>query len=167
MKLSTIISRVCAACLVFLGYSCGDSNGGECMYGTPRGDWEIKGRITDQAGQAVSNATIKVTIPEESSSYYSACTTTSDAQGDYVATYGNVDCYPRYKVVCLPDNPALRADSTVVDMHYVKDKKHKDDFWYMGHAEATVNFILKASTDEENSAEGGNAIEGAGKTSEE
>ncbi len=166
MKLSRIVSRVCVTVLAFFGYGC--SNGDEpLMYGTPMGDWEIKGNVTDEAGKAVSNATIKVTRSTDDSGVYSICDTHSDDQGNYITTGGGI-CFGRYKVVCLPDNPALRADSTLVDMHYVKDKKHKDDLWYTGHAEATVNFILKASTDEEdeNSAEGGNATEDSGNTSE-
>ena len=151
MRLSTIISRLCAACLAFLGYSCNEKEYLD-MYGAPTGDWEIKGKVSDEAGQAVSNVAIKVTFPEEASDLYSIGMTRSDDQGDYVVTGDGLNCFPMYKIVCIPDTPTLRADSTVVEMHYVKDKEHKDEFLYIGSAEATVNFILKAYTDEEDTA---------------
>ena len=58
------VSRLCIAILAFLGYSC-ENNGGD-MYGTPTGTWEIKGEVTDEEIEPVTDATVKVTLPNVS-----------------------------------------------------------------------------------------------------
>ena len=147
---SAMASHICVACLAFLGYSCGDNN--EDMYGCPVGEWEIKGSVTDEAGQIVSKATVKVTLPELDSDPYSAEKTKLDDEGNYIIESGGIP-YDSYKVVCIPDNQDLSADSVVVKLHYMRDKKHKKNPWYVGSAKATVDFTLKANKEAETNTE--------------
>ncbi|MDE5870013.1 MAG: radical SAM-associated putative lipoprotein, partial [Muribaculaceae bacterium] len=111
-----------------------------CMYGTPTGDFEIKGMVTSEDDQAVPDATVRVTKPDMPSGTYSIETTKTDKDGKY--TLKGVDFPTDMKVVCIPDNPMLEADSTIVELDYKKDPKDKNT-WNRGHAEATVDFRLK------------------------
>ncbi|MDE5882647.1 MAG: radical SAM-associated putative lipoprotein [Muribaculaceae bacterium] len=147
---SAMASHICAACLAFLGYSCGDNN--EDMYGCPVGEWEIKGNVTDEAGQIVSKATVKVTLPELDSGLYPIEETKLDDEGNYIIESGGIPD-DSYKVVCIPDNQALSADSTIVKLHYVRDKKHRKNPWYVGSAKATVDFMLKTNKKAETNTE--------------
>ena len=54
--------------LGFLGFSSCEDNGDDpgniiCMYGTPTASYTIKGKVTDQAGQALSDIQNSVTNP--------------------------------------------------------------------------------------------------------
>lgn len=154
INFSKTISQICAAGLALLGFGCssdepGGGGGGVCMYGTPTGHWEIRGAVTDQEGAPVTDAEIRVTNPNSNSFHNAIATTDTNSEGNY-----NVDDhFPHYqlKVVCVPKDPALDADSTLVDLKYIKENNIKNS-WYVGHAEATVDFKLKPKqkTDEEN-----------------
>lgn len=136
---SSVVSRLCAVLMAFLGFSCHNKAGDDlCMYGSPTSTWEIKGEVTDEANLPVTDATIKVTYTGANSSEYSLVTTNTDEAGNYIAAKQiYVDAL---KVVCLPGDPGLRADSTVVKLKY-SDTAENDD-WNMGNASATVNFSL-------------------------
>lgn len=111
------------------------------MYGAPTGTFEIKGKVATDNGKDVADAIIRVTRPQFDSGSYSYSESNTDAAGEYSAT-GHDDGYDKVKVVCLPQDATLEADSTIVDLKHIKDNKH-DNTWYRGHAEATVNFKLK------------------------
>lgn len=138
-KLSGIVSRLCIAFLAFLGFSC--SCEPSCMYGTPNGDYEIKGSVTTEDNKPVENATIRVTDSNCPSGYYSYSSATSNNEGFY-ETSGNASGGD-LKVVCIPSDPTLEPDSTIVAMKYEKSKKKKDDGWYKGLGKAVVDFKLK------------------------
>ena len=147
INFSALISRLCAMGVAFLGFGCSSSEdgGGEliCMYGTPTGSWEIRGSVTNQEGKSVAEATVRVTVPELDSDNHPIAETETD-NGAYSIEEGYfVD---RVKVVCVPEDPTLDADSTLVDLKYVKDRNDKNT-WYIGHAEATVDFKLKPKSD--------------------
>lgn len=140
LRLSAMISRVCVAVMALLGYSCGDIGGDSpLMYGTPTGNWEIKGEVTDEANEPVADATIKITYPEANSSVYSVGVAKTDKDGFYVSA--GRESAGAFKVVCIPNDESLKADSAVVKLEYSGgDKKNS---WYMGSASATVDFKLK------------------------
>ena len=142
-RLSGIVSKLCVALLAFLGYSCNGDEEKEviCMYGTPTGDYEIKGSVTTEDNKPVANAAIRVTDPNCPSGYYSYSTTTSNNEGLY-ETSGNTSGGD-LKVVCIPSDPTMEPDSTIVTMKYEKPGKQKDDGWYKGLAKATADFKLK------------------------
>lgn len=144
VNFSKMVTRLCAAGLAMLGFGC--SSEGPCMYGTPTGSWEIHGSVTDQAGAAVADAEIRVAINNADSFPFSIATADTNVEGDY-AIDGHTP-YKKIKVVCIPNNPALNADSTLVDLKYQKDKKDNDS-WYVGHAKAKVDFRLKPKKEPE------------------
>lgn len=87
--ISRYVSRLCAVCLALLGFSCSSSDNEEesdmiCMYGTPTGTFEIKGKVSTEDGAEVANATIRVTRPDIKSEEYSMSTTATGADGGYV-----------------------------------------------------------------------------------
>lgn len=139
-KFSAFVSRICAACLPLLGFTCSSCES-ECMYGTPTGTFEVKGEVTTKDGIKVANATVRITPPNQNSGVYSTASVTSDTDGAYTLQ-GEETSFDKMKVVCLPDDPTLEADSVIINMKYVKAKKDKDS-WSSGHADASANFTLK------------------------
>ena len=98
------------------------------MYGTPTGIWEIKGEVTDEEIEPVADATIKITRPNVNSTEFSLAETRTNEDGDYLVSKSS-DYFSSLKVVCIPDDETLKADSTIVD--------------FKGPTRATVNFKLK------------------------
>lgn len=143
--ISSLWAAMCAGALTLLGFGCSDNEGGGnglCMYGTPTGYFEVKGAVTDEAGNPVDNADIYVTHPEGQSGIYSFAKGKTDDKGDYLIETSD---FPKteIKVVCKPEDENLEPDSVNVKMKFEKDRKHDKDPWYSGKAKATVNFKLK------------------------
>ncbi|MDE6340967.1 MAG: radical SAM-associated putative lipoprotein [Muribaculaceae bacterium] len=140
-RLSAMLSPLWVALLALLGYSC--ENNAD-MYGTPYGEWEIKGEVTDEDNKPVADARILVIYPEMNSSQFDSpefedCWVMTDKSGRYISENGG---FPStLKVVCIPDDPVLRSDSTMVELKY--SGKKKKDPWNWGSAKATVDFKLK------------------------
>lgn len=149
-KISMMISRLCAFLLALMGFSCSslevdDEEEMLLMYGCPTGSYEIKGMVSTDEGQPVSDAIIKVTYDRTPSNAFYLNADTTDAKGSYTAEGRVVSA--NMKIVCLPPNDSLEPDSTTVELEYVKTENKDDSFWYIGHAEATVNFTLKKKQD--------------------
>ena len=138
--ISSFLTSICSVLLSLLGFSCSSPEDVPDMYGTPTGDFEIKGAVTDESGNTVADAEIRVTHKDVPSGEYSFQTVTTDIEGKYIAE-GQSYADPELKVVCIPSDTGLEADSVIVRMHYKKDKA---DSWYIGHAEETVNFKLRS-----------------------
>ncbi|MDE5794611.1 MAG: radical SAM-associated putative lipoprotein [Muribaculaceae bacterium] len=137
LKLSSLLTSICSALLSLLGFSC--SSPTEDMYGTPTGDFEIKGSVTSEEGKAVADAEIRVTSSDAPSERFSFTTVATDAEGQYIAigeSYANREV----KMVCIPSSPELEADSVIVKLNYNKDHASS---WYEGEAKETVDFKLK------------------------
>lgn len=149
-KISTMISRLCAFLLALMGFSCSSlevDDEGEMllMYGCPTGSYEIKGMVSTDEGLPVRDAIIKVTYDRAPSNAFYLNSDTTDAKGYYTAEGRVVSS--NMKIMCLPPNDSLEPDSTTVELEYVKTENKDDSFWYIGHAEATVNFTLKKKQD--------------------
>lgn len=144
--LSSLWATICAGALAVLGFGCSDKNNpwnnDLCMYGTPTGQFEVKGAVTDEAGNPVDNADIYVTHPEGQSGIYSFAKGKTDDKGDYLIETSDFP-EPEIKVVCKPEDENLEPDSVNVKMKFEKDRKHDKNPWYSGKAKATVNFKLK------------------------
>lgn len=137
---STLLTCICAALMSLLGFSCTSPEDVPDMYGTPTGDFEIKGAVTDEEGVEIPDAEIRVTHPDTSSGIFSLETTSTNEDGHYIAK-GKAYADTELKVVCIPSDPGLEPDSVIVKMKY----KDKDGPWYVGHAEEEVDFKLKKS----------------------
>ena len=141
-----IIPKLCAASLALLGFSCGsvDDNDDEIllMYGSPYGTYEIKGSVTTEDGKPVKGAVVRVTNHDLSSDIFCEADTTGTS-GEYMVKSERY-VYKAKKVVCVPDDPTLEADSTVVELKFSGGK----EMWDMGHAEATVDFKLRKKSGE-------------------
>ncbi|MGM9852872.1 MAG: radical SAM-associated putative lipoprotein [Muribaculaceae bacterium] len=137
--LNSRISRVCVACMAMLGFTaCSDE---ECMYGTPVADFEVKGYVKDAAGNPVSDAILKVTYPDRSSGVEVIGKGVSYSNGAYELEGGLIGFNKNeLKVVCIPSDPTLEADSTVVKL---TQTRKGEDIWDQGDYEATVDFVLK------------------------
>lgn len=142
---SSLLSALCYALLSLLGFSCSSPEDIYYMYGSPSGDFEIKGAVTSEDGSAVGDAEIRVTGPDTPSGIYSIQATKTKPNGRYEAkgeTYG----HSQLKVVCIPSDPMLEPDSVIVKLNYNKDNAGT---WYVGEAKETVDFKLKAKAIEE------------------
>lgn len=141
----SLINRILSGALVVLGFGCtsewGESGGEECMYGTPTGKFQIKGKVTDNNGKEVAGAVVRITTPNRNSSPYPDAECKTDENGEYKSE-GYSFPQKEMKVVCIPENTSLEPDSVMVPMDYRKDK-HDKDVWYEGTAEATADFKLK------------------------
>ena len=135
--ISTLLKALSSSLLTLLGFSsCSDY---EVMYGMPFGSFEVKGTVTDDKGLPVSDAEIRVALPDQSSGIESLGSTLTGDDGNYDISEGS---YPsKLKIVCIPSQTELLPDSVIVDMKY----KGSDGEWNRGHAEKTVNFRLKKS----------------------
>lgn len=143
-NLCSITSRICMAGLALLGFGC--SGGDEpVMYGSPTADFEVKGMVTDADGNAVKGAEVRVTAPEASSGVYSHGNDKTEESGAYSVDGVISSPKEKVKVVCIPADGTLEADSTVVTLKKVSDG---DGNWNEGKGEATVNFKLKKKTAE-------------------
>lgn len=111
------------------------------MYGTPVGTFEIKGKVVTEDGKEVAGAAVRVTQPDFPCGVFSYAEVKTGDNGTYIST-GNELLGNKTKVVCIPDNPALEADSVIIDVKYT-GKNNKNNPWDIGQANATVDFILK------------------------
>lgn len=141
-----LVSRLCAVLLGFLGFACSSEDGPDdpgmsFMYGTPTGEFEIKGAVTDEAGKAIGDADVRVTMPDVDSNPWSITNGLTGTDGKFSLDGSSVPV-ERLKVVCVPHGDTFEPDSTLVELKYVKDKNDKGA-WSRGKAEAEVNFKLK------------------------
>lgn len=151
-KISSLISKLCALSLALLGFSCSsnsdDPDDYPCMYGTPTGNFEIKGSVTTEDNKNVENAEIRVVPSDYTSDMCSpSCITNTNQYGAYEISTSST-AFRSLKVVCLPQESNLQPDSVIIDIVYVKDPENKNP-WYVGHGEETVNFKLKVKTQPE------------------
>ncbi len=132
---STFFASICSTLLSILGFSSCTDN--EVMYGMPFGSFDIKGSVTDDNGTPVSDAEMRVTFLDMPSGVFSIDSSRTQPQGTY--NLKGSEWATKLKIVCIPYQSDLQPDSVIVDMKY----KGADGEWYKGHAESTVNFILK------------------------
>ncbi len=141
-QISTFLTSICSVLLSLLGFSCSSSPDDPdypVMYGIiPNGHFEIKGTVTDQKGNDIEDAEIRVTGPDYPS-YQTSLTAKTNAEGNYVISALSI--VESVKVVCIPAQNNLEPDSVIVKLE-PKDS-NKGDSWNRWNAEATVNFILE------------------------
>lgn len=142
IRVSTLISRLCAFGMAILGFSlasCDSDKGDEpSMYGTPTGTFEVKGDVETEDGADVKGARVVVKeVNYETNRGQEIGDAITDADGDYVIE----DSYfpiSKVRVCCYPPE-GLEADSVDVDLKY----KGGDGNWNYGTAKAEVDFRLR------------------------
>lgn len=132
-----LIGRACVAILALLGFSCSDE-GNYCMYGTPTSDFEIKGSITSEDGNALSDVVMSV------ESKYNTYTLDADTTADdgRFELKGRFTGSPRdqLRVFARPLDSTIASDSATVTL---TQTGKGDGAWYEGKGEQTVDFKLK------------------------
>ena len=153
---SSITSRCCTLLLAWLGISCSSDDTDIdypyiCMYGSPTGSFEVKGAVATEDGTPIPDAEIRVTPSATPSGIWSYVTTTTGKDGTYAIKYERASTQD-LKIVCLSPDQKLASDSITVPVKYQFDKEHSQDKnnpWYQGHADLTVDIKLKAKPTEE------------------
>lgn len=120
------------------------------MYGTPHGDFEVKGTVVDENNKPVPNAKILLRegrkiegdfIWDNDDRWCQA--TTSDIKGTY-SLKGHT-MFDNVRIVCKPSDDSLDADSIETKLTFIDDGR--DDFWYNGSTTVEQDFKLKAKKD--------------------
>ncbi len=144
-----VVSRICAVLLAVLGFGCSSDKPDEpeilYMYGTPIGEFEIKGHVMSEDGKVVEKATMRATDSQFPSGIYSYATAYTDSEGNY--TVVGTGFPEKMKVVCIPEDNRLEPDSVEVELKFIRDKDD-ENIWYMGKSTATVDFNLKKRAEE-------------------
>lgn len=132
------VNRLLSMVLVLLGFSSCESlvDPGEEMYGTPHADFEIKGAVMSDDGVPVSEAEIVMKYPD--AVYPIAEPIYTDENGVYGAMYSDWTT-GKVRIVCNDPAGVYESDSTDITLKF----NGKKSDWYMGKAEAEVNFRLK------------------------
>lgn len=136
-----ISNRLLSGAMALLGFSaCGSNGENPVEYGQPHADYEIKGSVTDEAGNELPGMRIitKTLIGEREDDPYFRDTVATNATGVFVLEKKNETSEGRYRVVCEDPAGVYKADSTDIQM---KPKGGKG--WYQGSDSKEVNFELK------------------------
>ena len=134
--------------LGFLGFSSCEDNGDDpgniiCMYGTPTASYTIKGKVTDQAGQALSD--IQIIVSDMEFSY--------EPRPDFIpdTPYGShpVNDTVKYNLKINPDenNPYYQADSLKVT--FLRKDLQGGEGWNRGNTTQEVKIILTPQKEED------------------
>lgn len=140
LTLSSFITRLCAVMVSLLGFGCSSSSDEPdilVMYGTPMATFEIKGKVTDTDGAPVSRAVMRVSHPDVDSDRMPYVSASPDVDGRYLLE-GDIPYMERIKVVCVPGDEGLGADSVIITPQYVR-----------GHAVLEADFKLEKKKDGE------------------
>ena len=109
---------------------------GECMYGTPNADYEIKGEVTDDAGSPLEGINVYVSSNESVSDTLLKATT--NAEGEYKMN-GNNFPFNKLNIKCIDPSGKYQNSNKFVDVKF--NGKGKDE-WYKGKADIKADFKL-------------------------
>lgn len=134
-----ISNRLLSGAMVLLGFSSCDPSKTADEYGTPYADYEIKGKVTDEAGAELAGLRVvaKGLIQSIPNDPYFNDTLATDAKGTFLFDQLKVS-EGRYRVVCEDPTGIYKSDSTEVKMTPKGGKG-----WYLGSDSKEVNFELK------------------------
>jgi putative lipoprotein (rSAM/lipoprotein system) len=148
--------RIITGLLALLGFSgCNvffddDGGGSKLMYGSPRADFEIKGRVTDADGDPVRD--IKIVVGSTDSAGYEFGVGITDAHGFYRVTggdwFGGSDITVAAEDIDGDKNGGDFAAGTVKVEVKGEDYIGGDDDWYMGKFTKTVDFELQLKSED-------------------
>lgn len=163
MKKETLLTRIIGsmltAVLALLGFSgCSETDGDGnmlLMYGTPQGEFQISGLVTDEEGAPLDSArVISRTYKYDGTDYETENGYLVNNEWYNDTTYTDSKChylleksgsFPYGEVMVVVQDPKGGYESTYKEVKL--DYQGKADGWYVGRAEATANFTLKKATD--------------------
>lgn len=155
-RLTRIIGSLLTAVLGILGFSgCGENDGIDDrpdMYGTPYGDFQISGIVSDEEGAPVDSARVISRAHKFDGNDHDTengymvhdewynDTVYTDAKGHYLLEKSGLIPYGAVMVVVQDPKGGYESTYREVKLDY---KGESYDGWYVGKAEATVDFTLK------------------------
>ncbi|MBR5433477.1 MAG: radical SAM-associated putative lipoprotein [Bacteroidales bacterium] len=134
--------------LAILGFAgCNVLGGGE-EYGTPYASFKVKGVVTD-GKNPIENVKVKLIEMYHENEYDRAEPDITDSQGRFEIKSGSeIFDTLRLKIVASDLNNNYQNDTANVEFYWKElSGKKKDEKWYSGSAERTVNFTLKEKND--------------------
>ena len=139
------INTFLAFLLGLLGFSACESPRVE--YGVPHADLEIKGRVSNEENQELSNIQIVHRQGRKNGIgilYWNeyADTLYTNSQGCFYRFYGYNDPFEYHRIIANDTSGIYASDSIDVTVSYTGGDRH----WYKGHATLDVNFFLKKKT---------------------
>lgn len=108
----------------------------------------IDGTVITEDGDRVTNATIKVKYNDLSSYNYVLSEEGTNQEGNFMLTGESVRV-DTYKVVCIPDDPALESDSIIVEAKNTFQRYDPERNTNYGVSEATADFKLRVKNPQE------------------
>ena len=114
---SLCVKAICTTLLSFLGFE--SSSEMRVMYGTPLGDFEIKGMVSvADSNEPVKNARIKAKYDNEAIQTVISIAQT-DSTGNF--TLSGKAASNRLQIICTPADSILQPDTIKVDLTYRRD----------------------------------------------
>lgn len=135
MKFSVRLVKFIIASLGVASLSSCDQ--GECMYGTPNADYEIKGEVTDEDGSPLEG--INVYANSSYSAEGSLFNATTNADGEYKMG-GNDFPVEKLRIQCVDPSGKYKTAEQWLDVKF--NTKGKTE-WYRGKAEIKADFKLQ------------------------
>ena len=143
------MKKILGCLLALLGFAGCESitNGGE-EYGSPYVEYSVKGEVTN-GENALDNVEVKFFHPYYSTMWKSVVT---DKVGKYQVQERNsyIGPHDTLKLKVIVDDLSNKYQSDTANVMFLKSDfsgKKKNDYWFEGSAEKTVNFTLKKKDD--------------------
>ena len=129
--------------LLSLGFSCTTSCGD--LYGTPYADFEMKGKVTNEKGESLSDVEINSVSRESDSTLYQRTVAITNTRGMYTVSedlYSLQWSEGGYPFRFIGDTTLYEPFDTTIqrDQLHFKDADHG---WYEGKTSIVVNVTLK------------------------
>ena len=142
IRVSSFLAKACSVGLALLGFtSCGDENV-PLMYGSPTGQYQVNGMVTDVDNRPLENVVVEVKgYNRRGNHLLESKKDTTDANGAYSVKSGNFSVQ-RITVVARPEKEtSLATDSAQVFLKYNSVPGGNSFGEYK--AESTVDIKLK------------------------
>ena len=137
------MKKILGCLLALLGFAgCESITNSAEEYGSPYVEFSIKGEVTD-GENALENVEVKLFHPHFSTSRMSGMT---DKDGKYQISARDIGPYDTLKLKLIPDDLNNKYECDTAYVTFLKSDfsgKKKNDYWFAGSAEKTVNFTLK------------------------
>lgn len=150
-KLISRFNALLTSLLAFLGFGCSTispeygSPPVICIYGVPKANVMLSGKVTDGQGQPLQN--IQIDVREQTENYkYTAVYTYTDETGNYVTRFSDFLPPDSLMLIARDTTEQYLTDSVKLPIKY--DNPDKSNSWDFGNASVTADFVLKQNTSE-------------------